>query len=65
MFHSGTHQTAAEIDRGRRISIVLYPIQTYNYGAQFAGVTAGTIALYTAYTFGVTQWRYVPSVTHK
>jgi ATP-binding cassette subfamily B (MDR/TAP) protein 7 len=32
-------------------------ILTVNYGAKFAGVTAGTLALYTAYTLGVTQWR--------
>lgn len=32
-------------------------ILTYQYGAQFAALTAGTIGVYTAYTFGVTQWR--------
>jgi ABC-type transport system involved in Fe-S cluster assembly fused permease/ATPase subunit len=36
----------------------LRPLQTYQYGAQFAALTAGTIGVYTAYTFGVTQWRY-------
>jgi ATP-binding cassette subfamily B (MDR/TAP) protein 7 len=54
--------------RVRRVSCVscracravyrLRPLQTYQYGAQFAALTAGTIGVYTAYTFGVTQWRY-------
>ena len=32
-------------------------ILAYKCGPAFAGLTAGTIAAYTAFTFGVTQWR--------
>ena len=32
-------------------------ILAYKCGPEFAALTAGTIATYTAFTFGVTQWR--------
>lgn len=32
-------------------------ILTYSYGPQFALLTGGTLACYTAFTLGVTQWR--------
>ena len=32
-------------------------ILTYSYGPQFAALTGGTLACYTAFTLGVTQWR--------
>ena len=32
-------------------------ILTYNYGPEYAVVTAGTVGTYVAWTLGVTQWR--------
>ena len=29
----------------------------YRFGATYAAATVGTIAAYTAFTFGITQWR--------
>jgi ABC-type transport system involved in Fe-S cluster assembly fused permease/ATPase subunit len=32
--------------------------QAYNFGGEYALVTAGTVTIYTAYTVVITRWRY-------
>lgn len=32
----------------------------HRYGSLYAGITVGTVAAYTAFTFGITAWRYGP-----